>query len=99
METHMLFEIKTRPSIITSILPEAVPLPKFSLFSVLEIDGTAMQIIGLNYYYPIAAEQLSLERGWAYQVSNGSPSVSVLSEQELLDCSPINQVEVVAIAA
>ncbi|WP_190549180.1 hypothetical protein [Trichocoleus sp. FACHB-591] len=58
-----------------------------------------MQIIGLNHYCKETAEQLELQPGWCYQVSNGGPFVSVLSEQELLDCSPINQVEVVAIAA
>lgn len=95
----MLFEIKTRPNILTAILPEAVPLPRFALFSVLEIDGAAVQVVGLNHYCKEAAGQLELQPGWCYQVSNGGPFISVLSEQELLDYSPINQVEVIAIAA
>lgn len=95
----MLFDIKTKPTILTSILPEAVPLPRFSLFSVFEINGTTAQVVGLNYYHPIAAEQLELPAGWAYQVCDGSPFIAVLSEQELIGCLPINQVEVVAIAA
>lgn len=95
----MEFEIKSRPKIFTAILPEAVSTPKFSLFSKLEIDGVVMQIIGLNYYHSIAAEQLELEPGWNYQISDDDPFISVLSEQELIDCLPINQVEVIAIAA
>ncbi|MEP0872996.1 hypothetical protein NDA01_24720 [Trichocoleus desertorum AS-A10] len=95
----MSFKIESKPSTIVSLLPQEIPLPQFPLFGRLEIDGATMQIIGLNHYCKEAAEQLELQPGWSYQVSNGGPFVSVLSEQELLDYSPSNQVEVVAIAA
>lgn len=95
----MEFEIKSRPNILAAILPEAVPLPKFALFSKLELNGVAVQVIGVNYYHPIAAEQLELPAGWNYQLSDGSPLVAVLSEQELIDSQPINEIEVIALAA
>lgn len=95
----MIFEIKTRPNILAAILPESVPLPKFALFSKLELNGVAVQVIGINFYNSIAAEQFGLPSGWCYQISDDSPFVSVLSERELIDCLPVNQVEVVAIAA
>lgn len=95
----MLFKIKSKPNAIVSLLPQDIPLPQFPLFGKFEVDGATMQIIGLNHYCKEAAEQLELQPGWCYQVSNGGPFVSVLSEEELLDCLPINEVEVVAIAA
>lgn len=95
----MLFEIKTRPSIITSILPESVPLPKFSLFSRLEIDGTTAQITGIEFCRQEVADDRDMQPGWIYQLDDGSNLTTMIAERELIDSLPINQVEVVAIAA
>lgn len=80
---------------------EEIPLPKFSLFSALEIQGETTHVIGLIFYFEKAAEQLELEPGWCYQLSDGSAFVSVVSEHELLGlgCMPTNQAKEIAIAA
>jgi hypothetical protein len=95
----MQFEIRLRPNILTSILPQSVPLPKFSLFAKLEIDGVVAQITGLEFCRPEVAKDRNIEPGWIYQVDDGSNLTAMISEQELLDCLPVNQVEVIAIAA
>jgi hypothetical protein len=99
MEAYMQFEIKLKPSIFTSILPETVSIPRFPLFGKFEIDGVACTVTGLEYCRQEVAKDRDMPPGWIYQVDDGSNLTAMISEQELIGCLPVNQVEVVAIAA
>lgn len=95
----MNFNPISKPNIFTVIAPEMIPVPRFSLFSKLEIDGVASQIIGCAYYREATAEQLDLAPGWVYHLDDGSGLVSVLAEQELFSYLPTNELEFIAIAS
>lgn len=95
----MLFKIESKPNAISSLLPQEIPLPQFPLFGKFEIDGTTCTITGLEYCRQEVAHDRDVQPGWVYQLDDGSSLTTMIAEQELLDCLPINQVEVIAIAA
>lgn len=95
----MHFEISSKPNIFTVILPGTIPLPKFSLFAKFEIDGVTAVVTGIEFCRSEVAQDRDVQAGWIYQLDDGSSLTMTITEEELLGCLPINQVEVIAIAS